>query len=148
MAARESLSNQFITVHHSSYDDSPPHHSWDERDHIFAGTDQAAYDRMERSPDRRFVHQYRIPVSMVRPELWADDQHDRENSQIVHDLADHPGPTLWETLPVDPYTVKPGEVLQYRNQFEDVGSISYIMHKLDILNRKIKYNGYIDMDEE
>jgi hypothetical protein len=133
---------QFIDVYHASMDNNAPHVRYG-HPHVFAGTEQAAIDRMMES-GRDVIHHYRIPVSMLRPEIWADDDHDPDSerdSRIVMELADKSGPTLWETVPVRPRDVKPGEVLQYRNQVEDKGSISYIMHKKDINDNKIKYMG-------
>jgi hypothetical protein len=133
---------QFIDVYHASGGHSPPHTRYG-RDHIFAGTEQSALDRRYET-GRDIVHHYRIPVSMIRPEIWADDEHDPEHgSRYVMEFADKSGPTLWETLPVIPHEVKPGEILQYRNHVEDKGSISYIMHRNDVSDDKIKYMGMV-----
>lgn len=136
MAARSKLhQTQFVDFYHSSLDDIAPHLSQRFRkSHLFGGTEQSALDRAEADEDRAFMHHYRIPRHMIRPELWADDLHDSDryfSNKAVNDLADDPGPTLWESAPVDPSSVKQGEVLQYRNHHEDKGSISYIIHKQD-----------------
>ena len=148
MSAKESLSPQFVDVYHSSYDVSAPHYSYG-RDHIFAGTEQSALERKDGEYDRRYVHQYRIPVNMIRPEIWADDDFDPDSwsHHKVMKLADERGPTLWETIPVAPWGIQPGEVFQYRNHHEDPGSISYVMHKRDIghiNSEKIRYMGFVD----
>lgn len=135
MAARSNLhQTQFVDFYHSSLYDFAPHLAQaPQRTYLFGGTKESALDRAEADQDRAFMHHYRIPRHMIRSEVWADDQHIPErpySNKRVNDLAPDPGPTLWETVPVDP-RVKRGEVLQYRNHHEDPGSISYIIHKSD-----------------
>jgi len=139
MAARNKLhQKQFVDFFHVSQDAFPPHTAkYDRRQYIFGGTKESALDRSEADVDRPYLHHYRIPRSMLRPEVWADDMHEPDRPwsiDNVHRLADDPGPTLWEDVPADPDSVKPGEVTQYRNHHEDKGSISYIIHKQDARN--------------
>ena len=138
MAARSKLHQiQFVDFFHASQDEFPPHTAMhDRRQYIFGGTKESALDRSEVDVDRPYLHHYRIPRSMLRPEIWGDDLHEPDKKwsmENVHHLADDPGPTLWEDVPADPDSVKQGEVMQYRNHHEDKGSISYIIHKQDTL---------------
>lgn len=144
MAAHENVQpNQFIDIYHASHDAKPPHESTRGKPPIFAGTRESALDRAAES-DRTHIHHYRIPKSMIRPELWADDEFDPDGpQQIVHSLAGPRGATLWEGEPVRRTGLKQGDILQYRNHVEDMGSISYIFHKRDVGKRgKIKYLGF------
>lgn len=153
MAARSNLhQTQFVDFYHSSLDDIAPHLSQlSSRSHLFGGTEQSALDRAEADQDRAFMHHYRVPRHMIRPEVWADDLHEPDrpfSNRRVNDLADDPGPTLWESAPVDPYSVKPGEALQYRNHHEDKGSISYVIHKKDARRGgPIKYVGVTQLHD-
>lgn len=147
-----SLGPQFEEFFHASEDDVPPHQvRVIKKQHIFGGTYDAAMDRSDVVSDYRYLHHYRIPKSMIRPEIWADDEHDPDNPrhmQAVHDLSDHPGPTLFESVPVDPKSVKEGEVLQYRNQHEHKGHISYVIHKKDAQSGRIHYVGVTPLYED
>lgn len=141
MAAKHNLGDQFIDIYHASERPDPPH-TRSGGSPIFAGTREAALDRAAES-DRQHIHHYRIPKRMVRPELWADDDYPahEDTGNVVHRLADPPGATLWEGVPVSTTGLKQGEILQYRNHAEDVGSISYVFHKHDAEQGKIKYLG-------
>lgn len=147
MAAKDSLGDQFIDIYHASDSANPPHNSPRGRPPIFAGTRDAALDRAAES-DRTHIHKYRIPKKMIRPELWADDHFDTDGpQQIVHSFAGPRGATLWEGEPVRSTGLKQGDILQYRNHVEDIGSISYIFHKHDVGKRgKIKYLGSEELD--
>jgi hypothetical protein len=147
-------SDQFVDVFHSSYLERPPHEvsveeivgnkryaSMDksQENAVFAGTRAAAESRFSRN----YIHKYRIPRSMVRPELWADDlssPRGRAPLRPTHHHSDTQA-QLFEQFPADPADVTPTEVIQYRNDVEDMGSISHIMHKDAIKNGTIQYLG-------
>lgn len=143
MAASNNLSKQFITVHHASESAVPPHRDTsDDRPHIFAGTEQAAMHRAIIAGNRPYMHTYNIPKSMVRPEIWADDLALLGTGwNQVHDLAPDGMPQLFEGVQVDPNDLKQGEVMQYRNHYEDEGNISHIFHKGDVHSKGIMYRG-------
>lgn len=153
MPAKDHVNDdQFVNFFHSSYNVRPPHEvdpdAEEGRGHyIFGGTGKAARERALAS-DRTVIHHYKVPRSMVRPEIWADDDFSPEEDPMrrVHAFADNPGPTLFETQPVQPSSVKRGEVLRYRNHMEDAGSISYVMHKKDAQQGgPIRYMGKFDV---
>jgi hypothetical protein len=153
--------DQFIDVFHSSYFEKPPHEmsvreimknrnmvpsNYRENDLVdsmdrvvFAGTRAAAQSRIARD----YVHKYRIPTSMVRPELWGDDLSNKTGSKPFPPTHHHPTPQaeLFEMFPADINDVTPTEVIKYRNDVEDAGIISHIMSKEAIKNGTIQYLG-------
>lgn len=158
MAAKHKLQeNQFVDFFHVSEEELPPHQLEPHRiamlnpDALFGGTQVSAIDRMHSAEDdRRWLHHYRVPRHMIRPEIWGDDLHDPTKSysnERVMRYADHPGPTLWEGEPASAADATPGNVIQYRNHHEDTGSISYIINKKDALpGGPIEYKGVTDLD--
>lgn len=145
--------DQFVDVFHSSYLERPPHEvsveeivgsnryrSMDKSQDnaVFAGTRAAAEEF-----NRKFIHKYRIPKSIIRPELWADDDTWLHGQTPLAPTHHHPDTRaqLFEQFPARPADVTPTEVLQYRNNVEDKGSISHIMHKDAIKNGTIQYLG-------
>lgn len=165
MAAKDNISNQFIDVFHSSRIDTPPHEiSSDEYfenefhdesdllhaesgnpdgDFIFTGTRDSATDRsLTDDYDRRsYLHKYRIPASMVRPETFADDMAPNNIEPVRDHLETGTVHELWETTPAQTHLVTPDSVVRYRNRHEDIGSISHIIHKQSVKPGKIKYLG-------
>ena len=153
--------DQFVDVFHSSYLEKPPHEvsveeivgskryekmDKSQENAIFAGTRESA----ESLFSRNFIHKYRIPRSMVRPELWADDLSSPRGRPPLDPTHHHPDTRaqLFEQFPANPADVTPTEVLQYRNDVEDMGSISHIMHKDAIKNGTIQYLGSEPMKKE
>jgi hypothetical protein len=146
--------DQFVDVFHSSYLERPPHevsveeivgsNRYRARDKsqenaVFTGTRASA----ESLFSRNFIHKYRIPKSMIRPELWADDDSSPRGRAPLNPTHHHPDTQaqLFEQFPANPADVTPTEVIQYRNDVEDMGSISHIMHKDAIKNGTIQYLG-------
>jgi len=153
--------DQFIDVFHSSFFEKPPHEMSvreimknrnilpskyredalvDSMDRIvFAGTREAAESRWNRD----YIHKYRIPAAMVRPELWNDDLSSEKGETPMRPTQHYPNKQgeLWEMFPARITDVTPTEVIKYRNTVEDAGSISHIMSKEAIKNGTIQYLG-------
>lgn len=120
-----------------------------EGDYIFTGTRKAANAIMDSEP-RPYLHKYRIPSSMVRQETFADDML-KPNATPVRPFPkfnektqtwdDGPPYELWETLPAPTELVTPDSVIKYRNNIEDYGNLSHVIHKQSVKSGKIKYLG-------
>jgi hypothetical protein len=154
MAAKDALNpDLFTTVYHASLEDAPPHTLPRPSRTLFAGTLDSANDTR-----RKYIHAYDVPKSMISPELWADDMRDTavyedtgytiggnytEEQMLKHSIPKQP--ELWESRPARPKDAGNGKVIQYRNDKEDPGSISYIMNTDDIDNpntdQSIRYRG-------
>jgi hypothetical protein len=178
MAASDALNQDlFIRVYHSSIKKTPPHvfgtdERPSERRGIHAGTLDSAIDRGKiTSEDRSYIHVYDVPRSMINQEVWADphrnhrDYIDRvtgystggnytEEQTLKHRIPKQP--ELSESVPIRRDPIR-GTVLQYRNDHEDPGSISYLMHTYDIDNfndidnfdlaKNIRYHGVLTPKE-
>lgn len=152
MSAADNLHNdQFIDVFHSSFDEVPPHMiapskflaghlsnlpGNEKGELLFAGTRRAAVSRSSRD----WLHSYRIPKSMIRPETWGDDLKDPKSGIYTWSQTGEQ-PELFEMLPADTSLVNPKTVIKYRNSVEDSGSISHIFHKGSVHSGLIKYLG-------
>jgi hypothetical protein len=148
---------EYIDVYHAGYGDAPHlidptdmgHSGNTHADIIHAGTYESA---MDRGGSRR-KHVYRVPKSLLTV-TYRDS--DAPNSGM--DYGDYYGPSqlgLWEGTEIrgaDLDKVAQGNVVvPYRNQFEDKGSLSYMLPKRLINTRKhtkgsgkIEYLGYLD----
>lgn len=146
MGAKDNVNDeQFIDFYHSSFSAIPPHLN---REYVglrgsilYGGTKYSAMDRATAggvfAPKRGHIHHYKIPKSMIRPEIWADDNYNPNLSSKhsgLFDFAGPAGPTLWENIPAPISEMKPGEVYQYRNHVEDPGTISYAINTDDVHN--------------
>jgi hypothetical protein len=153
--------DQFVDVFHSSYFEKPPHEmsvhevmkmnalapvfqkdieTVNNMDRVvFAGSREAAESRWNRD----YIHKYRIPAAMVRPELWNDDLGSEKGEAPIRPTHHYPNVQgeLFEMFPARITDVTPTEVIKYRNSVEDRGSISHIMPKEAINNGTIQYLG-------
>lgn len=152
MSAADNLHNdQFIDVFHSSIDEVPPHmidpSNWladrmnklpgnEKGELLFAGTRKAAVSRIGRD----WLHSYRIPKSMIRPETWGDDMKLPEDGIYTWSQTGEQ-PELFEMLPADTSLVNPKTAIKFRNAVEDYGSISHVFHKGSVHSGLIKYLG-------
>lgn len=179
MAAKDNVSEQFIDVFHRSRDATPPHevsgedyfyNEFEDRpyrdlrhfekinpegDLIFTGTRQAA-NALSDNNARPYLHKYRIPASMVRPETFADDMAPPNSTparpwgkfnEKTKQWDDGPQYELWETTPAQTHLVTPNSVVRYRNNVEDYGNLSHIIHKQAVRSGKIQYVGMEEDDE-
>lgn len=156
---------EFITVYHGSESSIPPHERsrrpyWHEdassnthTELIHAGTFNAAQmranssartaSRYEKGADpfnRGFIHAYEIPKSILDV-TYKDADAFPGNMMPAQDLKSKEG--LWEVVHHDSPEALIGKnmVTPYRNMFEDIGSISYIIPKRLINSRMIGYAG-------
>jgi hypothetical protein len=142
----------FITVFHSSYDYVPPHtqdhpdldlrfnnfSSNQSNDIIHAGTLDAASGRRS-----KVFHMYEIPKSLL--DVTYADSDSGAMSSNFDKRRNHYGPpqqSLWETTIKTPKEVHEGNlVVPYLNQWEDKGSLSYMIPKHLIHSKQVRYAG-------
>lgn len=120
-----------------------------EGDVIFTGSKEAAKERAKNDDwweSRTYMHRYKVPESMVRPETWADDMAQPNTTPVHAGASEKPQHELFETHPAPLELVTPESAIKFVNQFEDYGGLSYAIHKGAIKSGKIKYMGMRKLD--
>lgn len=149
------MGEQFTTVYHSSYHSIPPHrmeppreyedHENSDSDYFHTGSQKAALERAKdtfSSSDRkkrRFLHAYSLDLSKAHPVVYGDVEPNPElDKELKKKNVLQSG--LFETVPLygrDLEDIK--SPVGYRNSAEDVGSVSYAIHKSNVAKRNMDY---------